>query len=93
MHLFIFSPKRSEGPNDLLLQYAYHSLFDERKNMSAFKFTTLQPYLESTQEQNIEGKTSHVMRKPVYAIWEQQRHRSACTSVQSDQRLCFSLPG
>ena len=36
---------------------------------------------------------SHVMRKPVYAICEQQRCRSACACVQSDQRLCFSLPG
>ena len=32
------------------------------------------------------------MRKPVYAICEQQRCRSACASVQSDQRLCCSLP-
>ena len=31
------------------------------------------------------------MRKPVYAIWEQQRRRSACASAQSDQRLCYSL--
>ena len=28
------------------------------------------------------------MRKPVYAICEQQRHRSVCASAQSDQRLC-----
>ena len=34
---------------------------------------------------------SHVMRKPVLAIWEQQRRRSACSSVQSDQCLCYSL--
>ena len=27
------------------------------------------------------------MRKPVFAIWEQQRRRSACASAQSDQRL------
>ena len=26
---------------------------------------------------------SHIMRKPVYAICEQQRRRSACTSAQS----------
>ena len=31
---------------------------------------------------------SHVMRKPVYAICEQKRCSSACTSAQSDQRLC-----
>ena len=29
------------------------------------------------------------MRKPVCAICEQQRRRSACASAQSDQRLCF----
>ena len=32
------------------------------------------------------------MRKPVYAIWEQQRRRSVCASMQSDQFLCCSLP-
>ena len=32
------------------------------------------------------------MIKLVYAICEQQRHRSACASMQSDQRLCCSLP-
>ena len=35
---------------------------------------------------------SHVMRKPVLAICEQQRCRSACAAVQSDQCLCCSLP-
>ena len=34
---------------------------------------------------------SHVMRKPVYAMCEQQRRRSACASAQSDQRLYCSL--
>ena len=33
----------------------------------------------------------YVMRKPAFAICEQQRRRSACASVQSDQRLCYSL--
>ena len=32
------------------------------------------------------------MKKPVYAICEQQRRRSACDSAQSDQRLCCSPP-
>ena len=31
---------------------------------------------------------SHIMRKPVLAICEQQRCRSACASAQSDQHLC-----
>ena len=35
---------------------------------------------------------SPFMRKPVYAICEQQRHRSACISAQSDQCLCCLLP-
>ena len=35
---------------------------------------------------------SHVIRKPVYAICEQQRLKSACASLQSDQRLCCLLP-
>ena len=37
------------------------------------------------------SEMSHVMRKPVYAICEQQRRKSACASVQSDQRLYSSL--
>ena len=32
---------------------------------------------------------SHLIIKPVYAIYKQQRHRSACASAQSDQHLCF----
>ena len=36
-------------------------------------------------------KMSHVMRKSVLAICEQQRCRSACASVQSDQHLYCSL--
>ena len=33
-----------------------------------------------------------IMRKPVYAICEQQRRILACTSAQSDLHLCCSLP-
>ena len=40
----------------------------------------------------IENYMSHVVRKPVYAICEQQRRRSARASVQSDQCLSCSLP-
>ena len=31
--------------------------------------------------------------KKTFAICKQQRRRSACASVQSDQHLCCSLPG
>ena len=34
---------------------------------------------------------SDVMKKPVYAICEQQRRRSAWASMQSDHRLFCSL--
>ena len=34
---------------------------------------------------------NHVRRKPVFAICEQQRRRSACASAQTDQHLCCSL--
>ena len=36
---------------------------------------------------------SHVMRKPVLCVCEQQRSRSACPTMQSDQHFCYSLPG
>ena len=39
--------------------------------------------------QNHQCKMSHVMRKPVLAICEQQRHRSACASI----RQVFSWRG
>ena len=35
---------------------------------------------------------SQVIRKPVYALCEQQRRRSACAFAQSDQHHCCSLP-
>ena len=35
------------------------------------------------------SEVSHIIRKPVYAICEQQRRRSAFASVQSYQHLCF----
>ena len=40
---------------------------------------------------HVRYQVSHVMRKPVYAICEQQRLRSDCTSRQSDQQFCGSL--
>ena len=32
------------------------------------------------------------MKKPIYAICEQQKRRSDCASAQSDQHLCCSVP-
>ena len=42
--------------------------------------------------QYIETNTSHVMRKPIFVMCEQQRCRSACTSRQSDQHFCCLPP-
>ena len=44
------------------------------------------------QHMNPKIHLSHVMRKPVYAICEQQRRRSTCASTQYDQCLCWLLP-
>ena len=38
---------------------------------------------------DIKKLMSHTMKKTVFAICEQQRRRSACTSMQSNQHLCF----
>ena len=40
---------------------------------------------------HVRYQVGHVMRKPVYAISEQQRLRSDCASTQSDQQFCSSL--
>ena len=41
---------------------------------------------------SVKYKMNPVMRKPGFALREQQRCRSACASAQSDQHLCRSLP-
>ena len=63
------------------------SLFTNLRN--AIMQTTLHPPIFLLRNTN--DQMSHVMRKPVYAMCEQQRRRSACASAQSDQRLCCSL--
>ena len=48
---------------------------------------------EREGEREMVYNMSRAMRKPFFAICEQQRRRSACASAQSDQRLCYSLSG
>ena len=62
-------------------RYAHTPMVTEQREgpMDTVAFTT---WLAGLQ-------MSHIMRKPVYAICEQQRRRLACASAQSDQRLCF----
>ena len=54
-------------------------------------FIVLQLICCEVTHSSAQDKMSHIMRKPVYSICEQQRRRSACASAQSDQRLCCSL--
>ena len=48
----------------------------------------LKPLSKST---GVTDGMSRLMRKSVFALFEQQRRRSACASAQSDQHLCCSL--
>ena len=43
----------------------------------------------------VEVDMSHIMRKPVFCIYEQLKCRSACTFmsfIQFDQQICYLLP-
>ena len=57
-------------------------------------FTYIQCWEMNTQAKSIPPVTTQPRpwENVSYAICEQQRHRSACTSAQSDHRLCCSLP-
>ena len=48
--------------------------------------------MTSIQKYKLFINFSLIMRKPVFALCEQQRRKSACASAQSDQHLCCSLP-
>ena len=48
-------------------------------------------YIKSVLGSSNNYQMSHVLRKPVFAICEQQRRRSACASAHSDQQLCRFL--
>ena len=63
-------------------------MYNYTLGFKSWKKTTKQ-----TRALKIQIQLSLVMRKPVYAICEKQRRRSASASAQSDQRLCCSLPG
>ena len=71
-----------------------HLMYCETSQLiiKVFKLQFERLYFNTTAIQMVLS-LSHVMRKPVNAICEQQTRRSACASAQSDQRLCCSLPG
>ena len=69
--------------NRSFLIESFHSTEIETEGKYYFQlneFSLVRPYV------------SHVIRKSVYAICDQQRRRLACASAQSDQHLCCSLP-
>ena len=66
-----------------------------------FLFFFYQTRLSERITRNNEYKLQHLggshiyaprHEKTCFAICEQQSHRLACASAQSDQRLCYSLP-
>ena len=63
----------------------------EHKQISMYLIIFLVSFRLYLQVQQGVFNMSHVMRKSVYAICQQQRRRSACASAQSDQRICYSL--
>ena len=68
----------------VFLKYASLANFAVRSLLSAGgpNTSSIKMKYETTQQSSLYN-ISHVMRKPVYAICEQQRCRSACASAQS----------
>ena len=60
--------------------------------MYFFSMVRLCAQVEVNAEYEIRVSSDKTVIKPVLAICEQQRRRSACASKRSDQRLCYSLP-
>ena len=82
-------------PHKKILKYAKHFYSVKKSLLYWLNRFTLSCYCLSNQRSAYYGEhyMSHVSRKPVLVICEQQRCRSACTFVQSDQHHCCSLPG
>ena len=92
----------SQSPQNLTIIYCYYKLFISHSllpNDPLFRTYSqnwtnnnwAMPWENPTH--NIKGKRNQPHHEEIrFAICEQQRHRSACASTQSDQRLCFSLP-
>ena len=57
-------------------------------NITFSNYDSLEQTFSKEVGPHIAQYMGHVMIKSVYAICEQQRCRSACSSTQSDQRLC-----
>ena len=70
----------------------WQKLFDFYENPFYYNWAKLHVISSLSVSIKVRNCTSNIMRKPVYATCEQQRRRSACTSVQSDQHLWYSLP-
>ena len=95
-HKDVALPKRT-GLDDYIWRLLFN--YSPHEDVSLKRWWCIPNYLDcwlwilfknnnrDTKKQNYH--MSHVVRKPVFAICEQQRRRSACESAQSDQRLCF----
>ena len=80
----------------LVKSYQFYPIHRIRVNFCIFHKSSCSRHLNGfTIEQSLmmNHMMIRIMRKPVLAICKQQRRRSACASMQSDQYLCCSLPG
>ena len=76
----ILQEMEDDGPHTVRIRACHRHLHRLCHSLSTTDEITRREYL------------SLVTRKPVIALCEQQRRRSACASAQSDQHLCCSLP-
>ena len=90
--------KKQEGYKTIFFSFFLSILANGRPRSDAtewgmWSLPTLFATVTETYVKKNKNKMSHVMRKPVYALCEQLRHISANAAMQSDQHLCYSLPG
>ena len=74
--LSCFSEGTGSASASILSTVSLSSLFSLSSD-----FRSSESYKENIKENMLRAYLSHVMRKSVFAIWEQQRHRSACASA------------
>ena len=89
------STRKTEGPTetDTFLQSYQQSVTSQNPRICHSFLQPHKPHKNPCSSfRSATDQLSLVTNKPVIAICEPQRRRSACASAQSDQHLCCSLP-
>ena len=81
--------KKTEAKNAFLFYKMLYGIINIQYTWISYRFHSTSRFSDYTSSFLY---ISLLMRKPVYAICDQQRCRSACAFAQSDQHLCCSLP-